>query len=43
MTAPGPRAPDFALRDQDGNLVSLSDLEGQTSVLVFYPLDWTPT
>jgi len=42
MIEPGTRAPDFALADQDGNEVSLSDLEGQTSVLVFYPLDFSP-
>jgi peroxiredoxin (alkyl hydroperoxide reductase subunit C) len=40
---PGSRAPDFTLSDQDGNEVSLSDLEGQTTVLVFYPLDFSPT
>jgi len=39
----GPAAPDFTLSDQDGNDVALSDLEGQTSVLVFYPLDFSPT
>ena len=39
----GTPAPDFSLSDQDGNDVSLSDLEGATSVLVFYPLDFSPT
>ena len=39
----GTPAPDFSLSDQDGNDVSLSDFEGQTSVLVFYPLDFSPT
>ena len=39
----GTAAPDFTLTDQDGNEVSLSDLEGQTSVLVFYPMDFSPT
>ncbi|CAN5583572.1 redoxin domain-containing protein [soil metagenome] len=43
MIEPGTRAPDFTLPDQDGNEVSLADLEGQTSVLVFYPLDFSPT
>jgi peroxiredoxin len=43
MIAPGSAAPEFTLPDQDGNEVSLSDLEGQTTVLVFYPLDWSPT
>jgi peroxiredoxin (alkyl hydroperoxide reductase subunit C) len=42
MIEPGADAPDFALLDQDGKTVSLSDLRGQTSVLVFYPLDWSP-
>jgi len=38
----GQDAPDFTLRDQDGKKVTLSDLRGQTIVLVFYPLDWSP-
>ena len=42
MIAPGEKAPDFSLSDQDGNTVSLADLAGQTSVLVFYPGDWSP-
>jgi peroxiredoxin len=43
MIEPGTAAPDFALSDQDGNIVKLEDLRGQTSVLVFYPMDWSPT
>jgi peroxiredoxin (alkyl hydroperoxide reductase subunit C) len=42
MIEPGSPAPDFALPDQDGNIVRLEDLRGQTSVLVFYPMDWSP-
>jgi peroxiredoxin len=42
MIEPGSRAPDFTLPDQDGNDVSLSDLEGKTTVLVFYPMDFSP-
>jgi peroxiredoxin (alkyl hydroperoxide reductase subunit C) len=42
MIEPGTPAPDFTLPDQDGNEVSLADLEGKTSVLVFYPLDFSP-
>ena len=42
MIAPGDEAPVFSLPDQDGNIVSLEDLRGQTSVLVFYPGDWSP-
>ena len=43
MIEPGAPAPDFSLADQDGNEVSLEDLRGKTSVLVFYPLDFSPT
>jgi peroxiredoxin len=42
MIEAGAPAPDFALRDQDGNKVSLHDLQGQTTVLAFYPLDFSP-
>jgi peroxiredoxin (alkyl hydroperoxide reductase subunit C) len=42
LTEPGQPAPDFTLRDQDGTKVALSELKGQTVVLVFYPLDWSP-
>ena len=42
MIEPGSPAPDFKLRDQDGQEVSLADLKGQTTVLVFYPLDFSP-
>jgi peroxiredoxin len=38
----GTRAPDFDLPDQDGNRVSLQDLQGQTSVLVFFPAAFSP-
>jgi len=38
----GDRAPDFELSDQDGNLVRLSDLRGETVVLYFYPRADTP-
>jgi peroxiredoxin Q/BCP len=37
MLKPGDRAPDFALPDQNGDKVKLSDLKGQTVVLYFYP------
>jgi peroxiredoxin len=39
----GAPAPDFSLPDQDGNTVSLEDLRGKWTVLVFYPLDFSPT
>jgi len=42
MIEPGTRAPDFTLRDQDGHKISLESLKGQTTVLVFYPLDFSP-
>lgn len=38
----GAIAPDFTLRDQDGNAVTLSSLRGRNVVLVFYPRDRTP-
>jgi peroxiredoxin len=42
MITPGSRAPGFTLPDQDGNRVSLSDFQGRTVVLVFYPSDFSP-
>jgi len=42
MIEPGAEAPDFSLLDQDGQTIALSDLRGQTIVLVFYPGDWSP-
>jgi peroxiredoxin Q/BCP len=42
MLAEGEAAPDFALLDQDGNEVKLSDLRGETIVLYFYPRADTP-
>jgi len=38
----GDKAPDFAVNDQDGNPVKLSDLRGKKVVLYFYPKDMTP-
>jgi len=37
----GDPAPDFALPDQEGKVVSLSGLRGKNVVLVFYPADET--
>ena len=42
MIEPGTPAPEFSLRDQDGHKVTLESLRGQTVVLVFYPLDFSP-
>src|SRR5215213_4485387 len=39
----GTPAPDFALPDPNGQLVRLSDYRGKPIVLIFYPLDWSPT
>lgn len=36
------RAPDFSLRDSDGNSVSLANYKGSWLVLYFYPKDDTP-
>ena len=38
----GAKAPDFTLKDKDGNAVSLSDFAGKKVVLYFYPKDNTP-
>ena len=38
----GDAAPDFALRDQNGDEVTLSDLRGETVVVYFYPRADTP-
>ena len=37
MLAEGEKAPDFALPDQNGDEVKISDLRGETVVLYFYP------
>jgi mycoredoxin-dependent peroxiredoxin len=42
--AVGDKAPDFTLQDQDKKEIKLSDFAGkQNVVLVWYPLDWSPT
>ena len=38
----GQPAPDFTLRDANGQEVTLSDLRGQQVVVFFYPRDDTP-
>lgn len=38
----GDIAPDFRAPDQDGNIISSSDLKGKKLVLFFYPKDDTP-
>jgi peroxiredoxin (alkyl hydroperoxide reductase subunit C) len=42
MIAVGEQAPDFTLRDQDGEKVSLSDYRGRRVLLIFYPGDFSP-
>jgi peroxiredoxin Q/BCP len=37
MVAPGDKAPDFALPDQDGNTRALSDYRGKWVVLFAFP------
>ncbi len=44
MTNVGDHAPDFSLDDQFGRKVDLARFRGRSNVLLlFYPLDWTPT
>jgi peroxiredoxin len=38
----GTRAPDFSLKVTPDQRVSLSDLQGQPVILVFYPADFSP-
>ena len=42
MLNAGTKAPDFTLKDKDGNDVSLADMAGKRVVLYFYPKDNTP-
>ena len=42
MIAAGEPAPDFTLRNQDGEKVSLTDFRGRSVLLVFYPQDFSP-
>jgi len=39
----GKAAPDFTMKDRDGNAVKLSELKGKKDVVIyFYPKDFTP-
>jgi len=42
MLSVGDKAPDFALPDQDGNKIQLSDFRGKWIILYFYPKAMTP-
>jgi len=39
----GTTAPDFTLKTQDEKEWKLSDQKGKNVVLIWYPLDWSPT
>lgn len=39
----GQQAPDFELRNIDGEIVSLDDLKGRKSLIVFIPFPFTGT
>ncbi len=39
----GTKAPAFKAKDQNGNIISLSDFKGRKLALFFYPEDDTPT
>ena len=41
MLEPGTKAPDFALRDQNGQIRTLTEYRGRKVVLYFYPKDNT--
>ena len=43
MVNVGDTAPDFTLKNQDDKEWKLSDQKGKTVVLLWYPLDWSPT
>ena len=38
----GDKAPDFSVKDQDGNTISASDFKGKKWILFFYPKANTP-
>ncbi|ASC69674.1 Rehydrin [Halomicronema hongdechloris C2206] len=42
VLAAGAQAPNFTAKDEAGNSISLSDFQGRTVVLYFYPKDDTP-
>lgn len=42
VLSPGMKAPDFKLKKSPDQTLSLADLKGRPSVLVFYPADWSP-
>jgi peroxiredoxin len=42
MIAVGDAAPDFTVKDQDGEEVTLGDFKGRKVLIAFYPLDFSP-
>ena len=42
MISAGEKAPEFTLRREDGTEFTRADLEGRTTVLVFYPFAFSP-
>jgi peroxiredoxin (alkyl hydroperoxide reductase subunit C) len=42
VISPGEPAPHFTLRREDGNTFTPEDLQGKTTVLVFYPFAFSP-
>lgn len=42
LIAPGTPVPDFTLKREDGSDFTAADLEGRTTVLVFYPNAFSP-
>jgi len=42
VVAPGTPAPDFTLQTETGGKLTLADLKGATSVLVFFPFAFSP-
>ncbi len=42
ILSPGTKAPDFILKKDPDQTLSLAELRGQPAVLVFYPADWSP-
>jgi peroxiredoxin (alkyl hydroperoxide reductase subunit C) len=42
IIAPGTPVPDFTLRREDGSEFTRADLQGHTTVLVFYPFAFSP-
>ncbi len=42
MIEPGTRVPEFSLRREDGSAFTAADLDGHTTVLVFYPFAFSP-